>query len=107
MTIRDVQNELADFEFMLDNVPKVYSEVTGGSMSYPNYDASSVISEFNNHIEDYIKPNAIEDFKESAEYVELLEDYHAFYTSPMMDADNPKPQLYVEYLDNQMNGCGV
>lgn len=41
-----VKNELSDFSFMLDQVPKVYSEVTGGRLSYPNYEAETVLNIF-------------------------------------------------------------
>lgn len=43
-----VKNELSDFSHMLDQVPKVYMEVTRGRISKPNTYASAVISEFNN-----------------------------------------------------------
>lgn len=41
-----VKNELSDYSFILDQVPKVYSEVTGGRLSYPNYEAETVITLF-------------------------------------------------------------
>jgi hypothetical protein len=55
ITSKDVENEMADFHFMLNEVPKVYMEVTGGLLSKPNYHASDVISAFNNHVEDLFK----------------------------------------------------
>lgn len=41
-----VKNELRDFSFMLEQVPKVYSEVTGGRLSYPTYEAETVLTLF-------------------------------------------------------------
>ena len=41
-----VKNELSDYNFILDQVPKVYSEVTGGRLSYPNYEAETVLQIF-------------------------------------------------------------
>ena len=41
-----VKNELSDYSFILDQVPKVYSEVTGGRLSYPNYEAETIITLF-------------------------------------------------------------
>jgi hypothetical protein len=39
-----VMRELSDYFFVLDNVPKVYSHVTGGLLSKPNYEAGTVIA---------------------------------------------------------------
>lgn len=47
--------EMLDYYFILDQVPLVYCEVTGGLMSKPNYHASSVISEYNNYMERQIE----------------------------------------------------
>ena len=41
-----LKEELCAFHFMINEVPKVYSEVTGGLLSYPNYYAESVLSVF-------------------------------------------------------------
>lgn len=51
VTLQDMANELYDMHIMLENVPKVYCEVTGGKLSKHNYLASSVIGEFNNYVE--------------------------------------------------------
>lgn len=40
-----IMRELLDYHRMLDNVPKVYCEVTGGRMSKPHYRAEDVIRE--------------------------------------------------------------
>lgn len=41
-----VKNELSDYSFLLEQVPSVYSEITGGRLSYPNYDAETVLTLF-------------------------------------------------------------
>lgn len=41
-----VLNELADFSFVIGEVPKVYCAITGGRLSKPNYYADQVIAEF-------------------------------------------------------------
>jgi hypothetical protein len=46
INIDQVKKELSDYSFMLDEVPKVYCEVTGGLLSKPNYYAESVLSVF-------------------------------------------------------------
>ncbi len=43
---KKVLNELSDYYFMLEEVPKVYCAVTNYSLSKPNYYASEVISMF-------------------------------------------------------------
>ena len=44
--VEQVKNELCDYYKMLQEVPKVYCEVTGGILSKPLYDAETVLSFF-------------------------------------------------------------
>jgi hypothetical protein len=44
LDLQKVANELADYKFLLDQVPKVYMHVTGGKLSKPNYPAAAVIA---------------------------------------------------------------
>jgi len=53
LTVQDVANELSDYYHMLNEVPKVYMEVTDGLLSKPNYHASSVIGAFRSYLERY------------------------------------------------------
>lgn len=64
MTAEQVQNELADFRFMMQQVPKVYYEVTGGKLTKPMYYADTVIGEFHRHLEDLIEEAIKEDREE-------------------------------------------
>jgi hypothetical protein len=50
-----VKNELADYYFIMDQVPKVYSHVTGGNLSYPNYYADSVIEEADRYVDNTVQ----------------------------------------------------
>jgi hypothetical protein len=47
INVNQLKLELSDYYFMLNEVPKVYSEVTGGMLSKPHYYADGVIQEFN------------------------------------------------------------
>ena len=44
--LEQVKKELSDFRFMIDEVPKVYCEITEGLLSYPTYDAETVLNIF-------------------------------------------------------------
>ena len=46
INMEQVKKELSDYSFILGEVPKVYSEVTCGLLSKPNYYAESVLSVF-------------------------------------------------------------
>jgi hypothetical protein len=48
---RRVRNELADYKYMLDAVPRVYMAVTGGKVSKPMTDPSVVIGMFEEYVE--------------------------------------------------------
>ncbi len=50
-----VKRELADFYFIMNEVPKVYMEVTGGMISKPNTFAFEVIGEAENRIQESFK----------------------------------------------------
>lgn len=102
MTIEDVNNELKDFEYMIEQVPKVYMEVTGGLLSKPNYPADTVIQEYYKYIELRYTESIIDDFKESEDYVELLEDYLHFRNvlnnNDLLDVHKELPSLASEYV---------
>jgi hypothetical protein len=51
-----VLKELADFYFMIDQVPKVYCAITGSQLSKPLYFADTVITKF----EDWLQDNYID-----------------------------------------------
>lgn len=46
INIEKVKNELHDYYIMLEEVPKVYSEITDGLLSKPLYDAEIVLGVF-------------------------------------------------------------
>lgn len=43
--------ELSDYYFILEQLPKIYMELSGGMCSYPNYPASSIIQAHNDYVE--------------------------------------------------------
>lgn len=65
--VKQLKKELYDYHFILDNVSKVYCEVTGDRLSYPNYSSDIVIREYNNNmdrvLEEYTQ-ESIENFEE-------------------------------------------
>ena len=73
ITAQDIANELSDMNIMLDNVPKIVYAVTGGILSKANYDAQTVISKFNDYVDDAVK-EAIEDYKEENQLKPLSDD---------------------------------
>ena len=63
-----VKKELQDYRILLENVPKVYCEVTGGKLSYANYSAETIIQEYEDHLNeqiDFWSKEAVNDFKEN------------------------------------------
>jgi hypothetical protein len=62
LTRDDVANELHDYRVMIDNVPKVYDEVTGGVLSKPTYPADTVISYFNDHVQKAVEDDRKDTF---------------------------------------------
>ena len=46
INIEQLKKELHDYSRVLDNVPAVYCEVTGGLLSYPTYKSETVLNIF-------------------------------------------------------------
>ena len=75
-----VMKELADFSFVMKEVPKVYCEITGGFLSKIMYPAEVVLAEFNERFEDKkITKNDIADIlkskKSAKQKIEEIKDY--------------------------------
>lgn len=66
LNLDQIMRELHDYYFMLEEVPKVYCEVTGGLLSKPNYYADSVISAFEDEVEKRIKQRKEDEIRDSA-----------------------------------------
>lgn len=58
--IEQVKKELADYSFVLSEVSKVYTHVTGGLLSKPNYHANGIISAADDHMNEVVQ-DALED----------------------------------------------
>lgn len=61
-----VMRELHDYKFLLDQIPAIYDEVTGGRLSKTTYTSDSVIRAFQEAREEDID-QAIQDWKEDHE----------------------------------------
>lgn len=69
---KKVMNELADFYFIMNEVPKVYCEITGGLLSKLMYPAEVVLGEFQERFWD--KDTIREDIEEMIKSVETLKE---------------------------------
>ena len=73
LNLDQVKRELHDYHTLLDNVPKVYSHVTGGLISKPNTVAEAVIAEaddcVNKWVDEMIK-EAIDNTVETKEKID-------------------------------------
>lgn len=87
VNLDQIKRELADYAFMLDEVPKVYTEVTGNTLFKPNYYANTVIGYYEDHVNELVKfqvediVGEIEGMKcgsISSEYSEALDDVIEF-----------------------------
>lgn len=50
LDVEKVARELADYKYLLDNVPKVYAHATGGKLSKPFYAPEQVIEVIRDHV---------------------------------------------------------
>ncbi len=62
--------ELHDFRFMIQEVPKVYSAVTGERCSKPNYYASGVLSAHEDYMAELIEEMRHEAVKDALDMIE-------------------------------------
>jgi len=53
----EVGYDLETIKFILDNVSKVYCEITNGKLSYPNYESSVIIAEYEDCLNKIIEEN--------------------------------------------------
>lgn len=65
MTAEQVCAELADYHFLLEQVPKVYDAVTGGLLTKTNYEASTIIAAFEDHLNERVEEAVQEAIEES------------------------------------------
>ena len=60
-TLEAIQNELSDYRMLLDFIPQVYSEITGGMLSKPNYLPSVVVSAAEEYFDRVIREDIAEE----------------------------------------------
>lgn len=84
INIEQLKKELYDFYIMIENVPKVYCEVTGGILSKPCWDAETVLTYFRDKFAnkagavDYLKYDwdaVTEDCATNEEYKNAIFEY--------------------------------
>lgn len=81
--LEQIKKELSDYKILLDNVPIVYSHITGGILSYPTYDAKTVIQcteeYYNESIVGIIKDDFLEFISDGnvtkEELIEFIKNY--------------------------------
>lgn len=84
--IEQLKKELYDCHVMLEQVPKVYCEVTGGVLSYPTYKAETVLNIFR------------EKYCDKAWAVDLLEDDWDLITAECETNEDYKKAIF-EYFE--------
>ena len=69
LDIEKIKKELHDYHFILEQIPKVYSEVTDNKISKPNTYADEIISCFNDYVQELVEQE-IENNEESLSHLE-------------------------------------
>ena len=64
LNLEQLKKELYDYAMLLDNVPKVYSEITSGKISKPNTCAEVVIAEYHDVLSELVQ-EATKDAKDA------------------------------------------
>jgi len=92
-------NELADFHFILEQLPLIYMEVTGGLLSKPKYFASSVIEAFHDYLDrlQLEKDTEYEEKKSALLAVLKTESDNTDYESAHGNADD----ALLEFIDDE------
>lgn len=79
MSAQDAANELSDYAFLLDQIPKVYCHITGGRLSKTNYHAHAVIGVHDEvrqeEIDEAVKEALEERDAEAAEVAAILQSH--------------------------------
>lgn len=86
--IEQLKKELYDYNRVLDNVPAVYCEVTGGLLSYPTYKSETVLNIFR------------EKYYDKAWAVDLLADDWDLITADCETNEDYKKAVF-EYLGTE------
>lgn len=86
ININQLKKELYDCSRMMDNVPTVYCEVTGGLLSYPTYKAETVLNIFR------------EKYSDKAWAVDLLADDWDLITADCETNEDYKKAIF-DYLN--------
>jgi len=63
LDLEQIKLELADYHHLIETVPKVYCEITGGLLSKTSYTAETILSVYNDNVDQLVQ-DAIEDYKD-------------------------------------------
>lgn len=67
---QEVQKELMDYHFIIDQLPTVYMHVTGGTLSKHMYFASVVCSVADEHVDNTVRENMREELEQLLKHVD-------------------------------------
>lgn len=62
-TLEALKNELSDYRMLLEYVPQVYSELTGSTLSKPNYEPHVVISEAQEYLDRLVRDTVADELQ--------------------------------------------
>lgn len=89
INIEQLKKELYDYSGVLDNVPAVYCEITGGMLSYPTYKSETVLNIFR------------EKYYDKAWAVDLLADDWDLITAECETNEDYKKAIF-DYLGTEV-----
>ena len=106
----NVYKELSDYYFVLNQIPKIYMEITGGTLSKTTYFASSVIQAHNDALERYY--DEIDDLEyDNNAYRSALEEIREIVSFHTSDADNEDVQndmqVILEKIDEVLTDVDI
>lgn len=87
--------ELRDYYFVLEQLPKIYMEITGGTLSKTTYFASSVVEAYNDALERYYYEIDDLEYNNNA-YRSALEEIKGIVSDEIdkTDSDDELMQIY-------------
>lgn len=104
MTPEDIQKELADYKFVMEQVREVYYTLTNGRLSKPNHDAATVISEIEEirqqEISDALKEAA---FEPRPDLLALQARIHQLEAALRKILDGETPDFHGHYRSYRLN----
>lgn len=112
INIEQVKKELADFSFIMEQVPKVYCHITGDKMSKVMYRAKDVIRMADDHFNEQLREAVKEETESEIDAVAFAEWIRANHYNPYgnrwrrtgSNLERSSTQLYELFKQNRNNG---